>query len=100
MIELNGAFYLSGIVYCIRSVRLLFLVKELKDSLSSRSHGLHLVHNLSDLLDRLSYILDILDECLDIPYAYRAADAQNTAGDRNSCISEVADNPHERTHHA
>ena len=100
VLELNGTFYLAGIIYGIRPVSLLFLFKELEHSLSSRSHGLHLVHNLSDLLDRLSYILDILDERLDIPDTNRTPYAQDASGDGNAGISEVAHYPHERTHHA
>ena len=100
MLELNCASDLTGIIYGIRPVSLFFLAEEFKYSLGSGCHRLHLIHYLSDLLDRLPYVLDILYERLDVSDTYCAAYTEDASGNGYACISEVAYDPHKRSHHA
>ena len=96
--EFDRTLYIAHLIGRARSVGLLVFIQELKHPLGRSGHGLHLVHYLSDVLDRLSDVLHVLHEGLYIADSYGSPHALDASGDYYGCISEVADYPHQRPH--
>ena len=100
VIEFDSALWIFQLHRIGYGLILLLFVEELEHTLRGRSHRLHLIDDLCNLLNRLCKVLYILDERLDISDTDGSLDGEDSAGDCNSCISQIADKHHNRLHHA
>ena len=76
------------------------LGEELEDPLGRGGGLLQDVRDLGELRDRLGERADVLDEGLDVADGDRAADGQPAAEDAHGHVAQVADEVHDRHHHA
>src|SRR5574344_144074 len=100
MLKADCSIKLPDLCRMLRCLLLLRLLQKGKNTFCSCCHGLYLIDNLRDLLNRLREIPHILDESLNISYRDHTADRQHAAGKRNACISKIAYKGHHRLHHA
>ena len=100
VVEGHLAFYASDF-HRIRHITGLFLFfQEFENTLGCGRHGLEHVGNLRQLGDGLGKALDVLDKRDDIADLDRAGRCQHGAGHRDGDVAQVADEVHDRHHHA
>ena len=78
---------------------LFLFVQEFEDTLGCRRHRLYHVDHLRNLLDWLSKVFYILDECLDITDCNHVSDRQQASGQRHTGVAQIPDKHHNRLHH-
>ena len=80
--------------------RLVFLLfsEEFKNSFRCSCHGLNLIYDLSNLLNRLREIFYILDERLNVTYPDSSPYGQYSSADSHACITHVSHKHHNRLH--
>ena len=90
-------FYRNRVLRCLLFLRLL---QKLKHTLRSCRRGLKKVYHLSDLLDRLSKVPDVLEEGLNISNLNASFNGKDPSQESHHYISQVSHKLHNRHHHS
>ena len=98
MIKTHRALRIRQLHWIWNGLLFLFFCKKFKDTLGSCRHGLDLIDNLSNLLNRLGKILYILDERLNIADSDGSLNSKKSSGNGNAGITHIAYKHHQRMH--
>gem|GEM_PF-2878692 len=100
MLKINIALHVCQFQRVLCCLHFFRFFEEFKDTFACRSHRLHLIEYLCDLLHGLGEVLHILDKRLNVTNGDRAANRQQTAGQCHSGITQIAHEHHDRLHQA